>query len=221
MAAENPGKAVFAKILDILDKEYPGFPSHYKEEPFRSLIGTVLSQRTRDEVTVKVSETLFKVANTPEKMEKISVSKIKELIKPINFYKTKARRIQKISRILARDYNGKVPKTREELMKLPGVGKKTADCVLSFSYGKQAIPIDTHVEVMAKRLGIADKKDGYDEIQEKLYSIVPIGKRNMINFLFVEHGKKVCTSFRPKHEKCAIRKYCIYYCSVAGKKQKN
>lgn len=211
MACKKPGKAVISKVFGILEREYPGFPKHYRENPYESLISTVLSQRTRDEVTDKVSRVLFRAARNPEEMAMLSLPQIRKIIKPINFYKTKAKRIHEISKILMRDYNGKVPKSREELLKLPGVGKKTADCVLSFAYGKRAIPIDTHVEVISKRLGIADEKDDYAKIQEKLYNLVPEGKRSMINFLFVEHGKKICTSFRPKHEKCIIKKYCRHY----------
>lgn len=203
--------ATMSRVIRILEKEYPGFPRHYREEPFRALISTVLSQRTRDETTDRIAESLFRTAKNPRQISKMSLAEIRKIIKPINFYKTKARRILRISMIINEKYAGKVPGTRDELMGLPGVGKKTADAVLSFSFGKNVIPVDTHVEVLCKRLGVADEGDSYDEIQKKLYAIVPPGGRNVVNFLMVEHGKKICTKHMPRHCKCSLRKYCRFF----------
>jgi len=199
------------RIIDILQKEYDISGYSNRGDAFEILIGTVLSQRTKDEVTWVRNKELMKKANTPQKILKLTEKEIAEIIYPVGFYKQKASRIKEISRILVEKYGDKVPNNREELMGLPGVGGKTADCVMCFSYGEQVIPVDVHVEVMSKRLGIADWKDKPEIVRKKLHEIIPKNKRNLINSLFVEHGKRICTTRRAYCEKCAIEKYCPKY----------
>ncbi len=202
-------KKTFQKILNILEKRYDYWEKK-KDDPFRVLIRTVLSQRTKDEVTDKAAERLFSKADTPDKLLSLSVREIENLIKPVGFYKVKARRIKEISKILIEKYNGKVPISRDEMLLLPGVGKKTVDCVLAFSFNKPMIAVDVHVAIISRRLGITNSND-YDQIQEDLFKITPKNKRKLVNFLLVEFGKEICRTQKPKCEICPVREWCKYY----------
>ncbi|MCS7126681.1 MAG: endonuclease III [Aigarchaeota archaeon] len=209
----------FSKILDILEKRYSiEFPQHISEDPFKILIGTILSQRTRDEITDKAYETLFDRFPTIESLAKASIKEIEKLIRPVGFYKVKAKRIKEVARIILEKYSGIVPKDRDELLKLPGVGDKTADIVLSFGYGLPEIAVDTHVETVAKRLGIADEEDKYVQIKRKLEDLTPLHKRSMINSLFVMFGKEICRKPRPRCSVCQIKNFCKYYRSITQSK---
>ncbi|NCN39160.1 MAG: endonuclease III [Candidatus Aenigmarchaeota archaeon CG_4_10_14_0_8_um_filter_37_24] len=201
-------KTAIQKIIDILQKEYDISGYSNRGNAYEVLVGTVLSQRTKDEVTWPRNKELMKKANTPEKMLELSEKEIAKIIYPVGFYNQKAKKIKELSRILVEKYGGKVPRGREELMRLPGVGGKTADCVLCFAFNEGVIPVDVHVEVIAKRLGIADWKDKPEVVRKKLHQFVPKDKRNSINALFVEHGKRVCTTRRAYCERCSVVKYC-------------
>lgn len=194
------------KIIRILNKKYK--VKLWKEKPFKLLIGTILSQRTRDEKTSQAWKKLFSRANTPEKILRLSEKEIQSLIKDVGFYRQKAKRIKKISRIILEEYKGKVPSSREELLKLPGVGPKTADVVLSYSFGKPVIAVDTHVATISKRLGWTKSNDP-EKIREDLHKIVPKKYRLIINSLFVEFGKDICRA-RPKCFVCPIVKFCKF-----------
>lgn len=121
--------------------------------PFQILVAVMLSARTRDETTAKVCQNLFKVAPTPQKLNQISIEELTKLLRPVGFYKTKAKYLQTLTHILLRDFGGKVPSTREELIKLPGVGRKTANIVLGRAFNIPAIGVDTHVHRIANTLG--------------------------------------------------------------------
>ncbi len=209
----NWNKKKFVKILKILKKEYSySLPFHIEyENPFKVLIGCILSQRTKDEITDEAYDRLFSKFKDIESIANSSMNEIIELIKPVGFYKQKAERIKKICNILLEKYDGKIPNDREELMKLPGVGNKTADIVLSYGFGKPEIAIDTHVECITKRLGIVDEKAEYIEIKSALERLTPINMRKIVNIVFVLHGKKVCQRRRPKCDVCSIRKYCKWF----------
>ncbi|MEM5882997.1 MAG: endonuclease III [Candidatus Aenigmatarchaeota archaeon] len=194
------------RIIKILNKKYKVKP--WKEKPFKLLIGTILSQRTRDEKTSQAWKRLFLKANTPEKILNLSEKEIQNLIKDVGFYRQKAKRIKKISQIILEEYKGKVPSSREELLKLPGVGPKTADVVLSYSFGKPVIAVDTHVATISKRLGWT-KSDKPERIREDLHKIVPKKYRLIINNLFVEFGKEICRA-KPKCYVCPIIKFCKF-----------
>ncbi len=195
------------KIIKILNKKYKIKP--WKEEPFKLLIGTILSQRTKDEKTSQAWKKLFSKASTPEKILKLEESEIKNLIKDVGFYRQKAKRIKQVSKIILEKYKGKVPSSREELMKLPGVGPKTADVVLSYSFGIPVIAVDTHVTTISKRLGWT-KSNEPEKIREDLYRLIPEKQRLLINSLFVEFGKEICTAKNPKCYKCPILSFCPY-----------
>lgn len=202
-------KRTFGKIIKILENRY-GKLDNKSEDPFKVLITTLLSQRTKDEITEKVAKRFFSIIKTPEDVLKLPLERIEKLIKPVGFYKVKAKRIRDIALKIINGFNSQVPKKREELLSLPGIGNKTADCVLAYAYNKQTIPIDTHVATIAKRLGIAKSKE-YEGIQKDLFKVTPVNKRRAINFLLVEFGKEICRTQKPKCEICPIRKWCRFY----------
>jgi endonuclease-3 len=195
------------KIIVSLNKVYR--VEVWKSSPFKVLITTVLSQRTKDEVTRKASQQLLKVANTPEKILKLSEKKIAKLIYPVGFYRQKAKRIKQICKILLKKYKGKVPRAREELMQLPGVGGKTADVVLCCTFGKAVIPVDVHVAVISRRLHLTKSKDP-EKIRKDLHRQIAEKNRRIVNHLFVEFGKEICQTRLPLCYRCPIVKLCPY-----------
>jgi len=193
------------RIIKILEKRYN--TENFWKEPFELLISTILSQRTKDEVTHKAAKSLLKVANKPEKILKLSKKQIEKLIYPVGFYKQKAKRIKEVCKILLEKYGGKVPNKREKLLKLPGVGGKTADIVLAYGFNKPVIAVDTHVAIISRRLGLTKNSDP-EKIREDLHKAIPKKYRKIINLLFVNFGKEICRSVNPRCEVCPIKKFC-------------
>ncbi len=202
------------KIITLLEQKYPTTffkrNSSEKEDPFYALISTVLSQRTRDEITYPAAVKLFKVLKKPKDFADADPKKIEKLIRAVGFYKTKAKRINQISRILLEKYYGKVPDSEELLLQLPGVGRKTANCVLVYGFRKPAIPVDTHVHRISNRLGLVRTKIP-EQTETELIKIIPKHYWVAVNELFVKHGQTVCKPIGPKCEICSIKKYCRYY----------
>ena len=188
------------------DKRFFG----YKRTPFQVLVSTVLSQRTRDENTEKASARLFSRFGTPGKLAKAPVKEIENLIKASGFYRVKARKIKDISRILLEKYMGRVPGDMGRLMELPGVGRKTGACVLLYGFGKPCIPVDVHVAVISKRLGLAREKDP-DRIQDELESKIPRNSWAKVNELMVRFGKEICRTNHPRCGLCDLTDLCNYY----------
>ncbi len=178
-----------------------------KRSPYRVLISTLLSLRTKDETTLKASERLFKVADTPEKMLKLSKEQIEKLIYPVGFYHRKAEQILKISKILIEKYDGKVPDDLDELLKLPGVGRKTANLVLNEGFGKLGICVDTHVHRISNRLGLVKTKTP-EQTEFALRKILPKKYWIIFNTLLVTLGQNICTPISPKCSICPIEQYC-------------
>jgi len=196
------------EIIEILDRKYK--VKAWREKPFKLLIGTVISQRTKDETTEKAVGQLFRVANTPEKILKLSEKRIAKLIYPAGFYRQKSRRIKEISRIVLEKYRGRVPDEREELMQLPGVGSKTASIVLAYSFGVPTIAVDTHVNRISQRLGLVPNGCKPEKTQELLEKIVPEKLQIKVNHLFVLFGQNICRPVRPYCNICPIYRYCKY-----------
>lgn len=180
------------------------------KDPFQSLIATVLSARARDETIEIIAEHLFKQYSTPQKLANANQKNVEKIIRKSGFYQVKAKRIIDISKILVKNYKGKVPDNMEELTSLPGVGRKTAGCVLVYAYDKQAIPVDTHVHRISNRLGLVKTKHPEDT-EQALMKVVPKKYWKLVNDLFVYHGKNVCKPITPRCEKCEVKKWCAYY----------
>jgi endonuclease-3 len=200
-------KQKIGKIIKILEKEYPSF--FETSDPFEVLITTVLSQRTRDENTEIASKNLFKKYKTPEQLAKIPLHELEKIIKPVGFYRQKAKRIKEISKILIEKYNGNVPNRIEQLLSLPGVGRKTANCVLVYGFKIPAIPVDVHVHVISNRLGLVKTKRP-EQTETELMKITPLKYWLKLNELLVSHGKKICRA-KPKCDVCKLKRYCEYY----------
>jgi endonuclease-3 len=175
--------------------------------PFRSLVATVLSHRTRDENTESASEKLLAKYPTPRELARAGISNIRRLIREVGFWRVKAQRVREIARILMRDFGGKVPDDYEGLLSLPGVGRKTAGCVLVFGFGRQALPVDTHVHRISNRLGLV-KTDTPEETESALLKILPPDRLAPVNGVLVEHGKAVCRPISPLCSRCTVYDLC-------------
>ena len=196
------------KIIKLLEKDYP-INFHSEKNPFNVLISTILSQRTRDENTLIASKKLFSRFDTAKKLVNADISEVKKLIKQSGFYNVKAKRIKEVSRILLEKYNGKIPDELNKLLKLPGVGRKTANCVLVYGFNIPAIPADTHVHRISNRLGIVKTKTP-EQTEYELMKTVPKKYWININELFVKHGQTICNPIKPKCDKCSISKLCDF-----------
>lgn len=192
-------------IIGILNKVY-GFRQR-EYNPFRTLIGVVLSQRTKEEVSFPATDRLFKKAKNLNGILKLSGKEIEKIIYPVGFYRQKTKRIKQICKILKEKYNYIVPKTREELMKLLGVGGKSADIVLSYAYGQPVIACDVHVVWISNQLRWTKSKNP-EKVREDLHRIIPINHRRTLNDILVQFGKEICKTGRPKCYLCSIKKYC-------------
>jgi endonuclease-3 len=181
------------------------------KEIFKVLIKTILSQRTRDENTDKAAKALFSKADTLEKILKLSKKELEKIIRPSGPFIQKAKRIKAVSKIILDEYEGKVPKTREELMDLPGVGFKTADIVLMYGHGIPSIAIDTHCNRVPKRIGLVDNKANVEEVKEVLESLIPKKDWYIVNMGLVQFGREICRPINPKCNICPISNYCEYY----------
>ncbi len=177
-------------------------------DPFRILIATILSQRTKDAVTAQASERLFKIASTPKKMAGMSVGEIQRAIYPVGFYRVKAGRIKIVAQTIANMYKGTVPDTVEELVKLPGVGRKTANLVVGLGYKKPSICVDTHVHRISNRFGYIKTKTPF-ETEMSLRKILPQRYWIIYNDLLVALGQAVCHPVSPKCSICPVTAYCM------------
>lgn len=199
------------KILEGLEKSYGemGCALNFRT-PFELLIATMLSAQTTDVTVNKATEVLFKIYNKPEDFASLSQEELEKYIKTCGFYKTKAQNIINTSRKILSEYNGKVPDTLEELIKLPGVGRKTANVVLSNAFGKDAIAVDTHVFRVSNRLGLADAKDVL-KTEEDLMKNIPKEYWSRAHHWLIWHGRKICTARKPKCDICPVKEYCVTF----------
>ena len=176
-------------------------------DPFQILISTVISLRTKDDVTGAAARRLFDTAATPTAMIGLSTEKVAELIYPAGFYRVKAENIRKISALLLKHYDGKVPPSQKALMELPGVGLKTANLTLSLGFGLPYICVDIHVHRISNRLGWVTTKTP-NETEAALQEVLPREHWIEINELFVRFGQSVCTPQSPWCSKCPIEPGC-------------
>jgi len=186
-------------------------------DPFKVLISTVLSQRTRDENTQVASARLFARLDTPEKLARAPTHDVEELIKPSGFYRVKAQRIHAISKDILTRFNGKTPDSIEQLLTLPGVGRKTANCVLVYGFERAAIPVDVHVHRISNRLGIVESATP-EETEALLVKMIPEKYWIEINHLMVLFGRQTCLARNPKCPTCVFNAKCAYW---KKNKQKN
>ena len=204
------------EIFKLLNKELRKFETpvinrakrDIDDTPFNTLISCILSLRTKDNVTEQASLRLLKEYNTPEKLLKLPEEQIEKIIYPVGFYRTKAKRLREISKTLIEEYEGKVPEDFDELLKLKGVGRKTANIVMVYGHKKTGyLPIDTHCHRIPNRLGWIKTKTP-EETEVALQKILPEQYWGDFNDLFVTFGQNICAPISPFCSKCPIEKYC-------------
>lgn len=178
--------------------------------PWKILISTILSARANDKTTIPISRQLFKRYTSLKKLAHADIRDIKEIIKPIGYYNQKSRYLRDAAKILIKEYCGKVPKDKEKLTELPGVGNKVAGCVLVYAFDKaDLIPIDTHCHRVANRIGWADTEDA-EHTRISLEHQLSKKFWKDLNEVFVLHGQNICKPVKPLCFKCPISRYCEY-----------
>ena len=196
------------EILKILDPIYPKEKTALKHRtPFELLIATILSAQCTDKTVNKVTKELFKKYKKPEDYLSVPLEELEQDIRPTGFYKVKAKRIRECCEILINDYKGKVPSEMDELLRLPGVGRKTANVVLGAVFDVPGIVVDTHVKRLAKRLGLSDSNDP-EKIEKELEQLVPKEKWRRFSDVLIYHGREICKARKPLHDKCPISNLC-------------
>jgi endonuclease-3 len=202
------------RVLEVLEKQLPGWDmpivsalADDRADPFLLLISTLLSLRTKDEVTAEASERLFRLAATPEAMLALPEETIARTVFPVGFYRTKARTIHSVCRDLIDQFGGRVPDTMEDLLSIKGVGRKTANLVLSLAYGKDGICVDTHVHRISNRLGYVRTKTP-EETERALRAKLPVPWWSRYNTLMVAFGREVCRPISPLCSDCPVSRFC-------------
>jgi len=178
--------------------------------PFSILIGTILSARTKDEATTKAVKELFLKYKNPKELASAKIKDVEKIIKSIGFYHVKSKRIIEVAKIIHTKYKGKVPDDLPTLVELPGVGRKTANCVLVYAFEKPAIPVDIHVHRISNRLGLVDTRNP-EETEQELMKKIQKKYWIDINDTFVMYGQNICKPISPMCDVCKIKKICKYY----------
>ncbi len=198
------------KIIAVLKKNYGNtmLASLSNLDSWKILIATILSARAKDEQTEPIAKDLFSKYKNTKQLAKANPKDIQKIIKKIGFYRQKTKYIIGTSKLLLEKFDGKVPKTYEELMEFPGVGRKVAGCVLVYAFGVPAIPTDTHVHRISNRLGLVKTKNP-EQTEVEFLKKVPKYQMVFVNDIFVNHGKTICVPISPFCSKCKIEKYCL------------
>ena len=184
-------------------------------DPFKILIGTILSSRSRDENTTKVVKTLFKRFRNAKELAEGNMEEVKQIIHSIGFYNVKAKRVIEVSQLIVKKFNGKVPNCIEKLLELPGVGRKTANCVLVYGFNKPAIPVDTHVHRISNRMGLVNTKTP-EKTEAELSNIIDRKHWIKLNNIFVMYGQNICLPVTPNCKLCELKKMCKFYHHISS-----
>ena len=198
-----------AKIIQLLGKEHPDakIALHYSN-PLELLVATMLSAQTTDDRVNLVTKTLFKKYTNPEDYAQADIRELEQDVKSTGFYHNKARNVKNSCQLIVEKFHGKVPKTMEELLELPGVARKTANIVLFNAYGVTAgVAVDTHVRRLSQRLGLTENED-QDKIEQDLMRLVPKDQWMHLTDLLIFHGRRVCTAKKPNCAGCVLNKIC-------------
>jgi endonuclease-3 len=183
-------------------------------DPFKILIGTILSSRTRDENTTKVVRILFKRFRNAKELAEGNLEEVKQIIHSIGFYNVKAKRVVEVSQLIVKKFNGKVPNRIEKLLELPGVGRKTANCVLVYGFNKPAIPVDIHVHRISNRIGLVNTKTP-EKTEIELSNIVDRKYWIKLNNTFVMYGQNICLPVTPNCKLCELKEMCKFYHNIS------
>ncbi len=203
--------AKIEEVLDLLENDYPDAKAELNfTTPFELLIATILSAQCTDVQVNKTTDVLFKEYNTPESFLTLSTTQLGIKIKSCGFYKTKSKNILSTCKILTEEYNSKVPNTMEKLVELPGVGRKTANVVLSNAFDIPGIAVDTHVFRVSNRIGIANA-DTVEKTEKQLRRRIKKERWSKSHHVIIFHGRRVCKARKPLCEICSVKDYCFYY----------
>ncbi len=197
------------KIMNELVELYGGVDNFLNfNTPFELTIAVMLSAQCTDERVNKVTSEMFKIANTPEQFAKLSINKIENMISSISYYHTKAKHIKECSQKILDDFHGEVPHTMNELMTLPGIGRKSANVIMLEAFDDcQGIAVDTHVFRISRRLGLSDKNEP-KKVEQDLLKEFPKKYWSLVNHILISHGRNVCKAQNPMCDKCIVSKYC-------------
>lgn len=204
-------KENISKVLDVLSETYANAKCALNfNSPYQLLISTMLSAQCTDERVNKVTQELFKEYGTPKKIITLTEEELGDKIKSCGLYKNKSKNILKATKDILDKFNGEVPKTMEELTSLAGVGRKTANVVLSNAFGVPAIAVDTHVFRVSNRIGIGKGKN-VDQVEKELMKNIPKEMWSDAHHYIIWHGRKICKARKPECEKCPVNLYCEFY----------
>ena len=199
-------------IIETLKEMYPEAKcSLVFSTPFQMLVSVVLSAHCTDERVNKTTPSIFLKYSTPQDFADMDIELLEELIHPCGFYKTKAKNLKRTAQILVEKYDGIVPNNMEDLMSLPGVGRKSANVIMLEAFDlPQGIAVDTHCKRIANRLGFSSESDPA-KIEQDLLKVIPKEYYKDVNHIFIWHGRNVCTSQKPKCDSCKLQQYCKFY----------
>jgi endonuclease-3 len=196
------------QILDLLLQEYPEAGTMLEfNSRFELLVAVILSAQTTDAQVNRVTAGLFQRHTTPQEFADLDLESLEELVKAVGLYKSKAKNIQAMSKKLIQEYGGEVPAEMDELIKLPGVGRKTANVVLAVGFGLPGLGVDTHVHRVANRLGLVSSKNP-DETEKELKALIPQEMWSKSHHLFIWHGRRVCKARTPQCGQCVLDPLC-------------
>lgn len=203
-------KDKIVKLFEILKNNNPNPKTELNyTNSFTLLVAVVLSAQSTDKGVNRVTDSLFKIVTTPEDILSLGLEKLESLINTIGLYKTKAKNLVRLSKILVERYNSAIPSTLEDLESLPGVGRKTANVVLNVAFDQETIPVDTHVFRVSNRTGLAKGKTPL-EVEEKLKKCIPKPFKKFAHHWLILHGRYICTARKPACERCPINELCAY-----------
>ena len=208
--SEAVEKDSLQNILDYLSSCYPAASALRYKTPFQLLVAAVLSAQSTDEQVNRITGPLFERYPDAFSLAELTPEELMPWIKGCGLYRAKSRYLIEIARILAARFGGEVPASREELMQLPGVGRKTANVVLSNACGIPALAVDTHVLRVSRRLGLADGKTP-EEVEKQLTSLLPRDVWGKVHHWLIWHGRKVCRARKPACPECGLRAWCVFY----------
>lgn len=209
VSAINQEKKRILEIIKRLDKKYPNVRTALNfNSPLDLLVATILSAQTTDQNVNKVTETLFKKYRTAKDYAQVPLEELQNDIKSINYYRNKATFIKNLAKVLIEKFNGEVPKRMEDLVTLPGVGRKTANIVLWNAFGiNEGIAVDTHVKRISKLLGLTENTDP-DKIEQDLMKITPKEEWGRLSHLLIMLGRDICKAKKPEHSRCPLNDIC-------------
>ena len=209
MKVEMPLDVRASKVMELLRREHSDAKVALEySDPLQLLVATILSAQCTDKTVNKVTKVLFKKYKTAEDFANADLTELEQIIRSTGFYRNKARNIKKCCKVLVTRFNSEVPKSMAEMLELPGVGRKTANVVLSNAFGViEGLAVDTHVQRLAQRLGLTSNKQP-DRIEEDLMRIFPKSEWSSVTDLLIFHGRSVCFARKPRCELCVVNKLC-------------